>query len=86
MAATTIERHQGHLRFFLGFLKFDQHPSIIRTLQLDQIEAFLRHAARTNNRFSLQHIVAALRGFRPGIVRRRSYRLLRKLSRRSGGR
>jgi len=75
MAATTIERHQGHLRFFLGFLKFDQHPSIIRTLQLDQIEAFLRHAARTNNRFSLQHIVAALRGFlqrqhAEGILRR----------------
>jgi integrase/recombinase XerD len=75
MAATTIVRHRGHLRFFLGFLKFDQHPSIIRTLRLDQIEVFLRQAARTNNRFSLQHIVAALRGFlrrqhAQGILRR----------------
>jgi integrase len=75
MAVTTIVRHRGHLRFFLGFLKFDQHPSIIRTLRLDQIEAFLRQAARTNNRFSLQHIVAALRGFlrrqhAQGILRR----------------
>ena len=32
-------------------------------MRLDQIEAFLRQAARTNNRFSLQQIVAALRGF-----------------------
>jgi integrase len=75
MATTTIVRHRGHLRFFLEFLKFDQHPSIIRTLRLDQIEAFLRQAAKTNNRFSLQHIVATLRGFlqrqhAQGILRR----------------
>jgi integrase len=75
MATTTIVRHRGHLRFFLEFLKFDQHPSIIRTLRLDQVEAFMRQAAKTNNRFSLQHIVAAIRGFlrrqhAQGILRR----------------
>ena len=63
MAASTIVRHQTHLRFFLRFLNFDRQPSAIRTLRLDQIEAFLRRAARTNNRFSLQQVVAALRGF-----------------------
>ena len=75
MAVSTIVRHRIILRFFLGFLKFDEQPSIIHTLRLDQIEAFLRQAARTNNRFSLQHIVAALRGFlrrqhAQGILRR----------------
>jgi len=75
MAPITIVRHQMHLRSFLGFLRFDQHPSIIRTLRLDQIGAFLRVVARTNNRFSLQQVVAALRGFlqrqhAQGILRR----------------
>lgn len=63
MAATTVVKHQTHLRFFLRFLKFDEHPSIIHTLRMDQINAFLRKSARTNNRFSLQHVVASLRGF-----------------------
>ena len=75
MAASTIEWHQMHLRFFLRFLKFDEQPSIIHTIRLDQVEAFLRQAARTNNRFSLQHIVAVLRCFlqrqhAQGILRR----------------
>lgn len=63
MAVSTIVRHRGHLRVFLKFLKFDQQPSIIRTLRLDRIEAFLCRMATTNNRFSLQQIVAALRSF-----------------------
>jgi len=76
MAVTTIVRHQMYLRSFLRFLKFDQQPSIIRTLRLDQIEVFLRQAAKTNNRFSLQQVVAALRGYlqrqhAQGIIGRR---------------
>jgi integrase len=63
MAETTVEGHQNRLRYFLRFLKFDEHPSVIRTLRMDQIEAFLRKTAKTNNRFSLQHVVASLRGF-----------------------
>jgi site-specific recombinase XerD len=63
LAATTIEGHQSRLRLFLRFLKFDEHASAIRTLRMDHIEAFLRKAAKTNNRFSLQHVVASLRGF-----------------------
>ena len=63
LAATTIDGHQSRLRFFLRFLKFDKRASTIRTLRMDHIEAFLRQAAKTNNRFSLQHVVASLRGF-----------------------
>lgn len=63
LTTTTIQGHQSRLRFFLRFLKFDEHASVIRTLRMDQIEVFLRKAARTNNRFSLQHVVASLRGF-----------------------
>ena len=63
LAETTIEGHQNLLRSFLGFLNFDQRPSVIRALKLKQIEAFVRRAARTNNRFSLQHVIASLRAF-----------------------
>ena len=55
--------HTSRLRLFLQFLNFDECPDAIRKLNLDQIEAFLRVSARTNNRFSLQHIVASLRAF-----------------------
>jgi integrase/recombinase XerD len=63
MAESTIEMHQIRLRFFLQFLRFDQHPRAIQRLEAGQIDAFLQKSARTNNRFSLQHIVASLRGF-----------------------
>jgi integrase len=63
LAASTVEGHRTRLRFFLRFLKFDEHPAVLRALRLDQIETFLRKTAKTNNRFSLQHVVASLRGF-----------------------
>jgi integrase/recombinase XerD len=63
LAPQTLLGHERRLRPFLRFLKFDERPSAIRRLSLEQIEAFLRQSARTNNRFSLQHIVASLRAF-----------------------
>ena len=63
MADSTIAAHQNHLRFFLKFLRYDQHPIVIHKLRIEQIETFLRQRARTNNRFSLQHVVASVRGF-----------------------
>ena len=63
LAAATVLGHQIRLRFFLQFLKLDQHPTVIRSLRMDQIDTFLRQTAKTNNRFSLQHVVAALRSF-----------------------
>jgi len=63
LADMTVAAHLGRIRIFLRFLKFDERPTAIRTLNLDRIDTFLRRAARTNNRFSLQHIVASLRAF-----------------------
>jgi integrase/recombinase XerD len=63
LAPQTLLGHERRLRAFLHFLNLDERPSAIRTLNLGQIEAFLRQAARTNNRFSLQHIVASVRAF-----------------------
>ncbi len=63
LAELTIEGHKNRLRYFLKFLKYDRNPDALRTLQLCQVEAFLRKSAQTNNRFSLQHIVASLRSF-----------------------
>ena len=63
LAERTILAHQRRLRPFLKFLRFDRHPAALRTLRVEQVEAFLQVAARTNNRFSLQHVVATLRAF-----------------------
>jgi site-specific recombinase XerD len=63
LAERTIEGHQNRLRLFLHFLNFDQRPSAIRRLKAEQIEAFVRRSAKTNNRFSLQHVIASVRAF-----------------------
>jgi site-specific recombinase XerD len=63
MVDLSVRGHLSRLRSFLRFLDFNKHPSAIRELRTDQIDAFLREMAKTNNRFSLQHVVASLRGF-----------------------
>lgn len=63
LAEKTIRGHRQQLQAFLRFLRFDRGPSRLRQLQPRQIESFLRCAARTNNRFSLQHVVATVRAF-----------------------
>ena len=63
LSESTIQGHALQLRSFLRFLHFDQYPGRLQRLQLCQIEAFLCRAARTNNRFSLQHVVATVRAF-----------------------
>jgi site-specific recombinase XerD len=63
MAESTIEQHRIRLRFFLRFLRFDRDAGVLGSLGVEKINAFLKKSARTNNRFSLQHIVASLRGF-----------------------
>ena len=63
LAPATVTGHQSRVRPFLQFLKLDGRPSAIRRLTSDDIEAFLRQSAKTNNRFSLQHIVGSLRAF-----------------------
>jgi site-specific recombinase XerD len=61
LAASSIVGHQRRLRPFLSFLHFDQQPRSLARLAQEQIERFLRQAARRNNRFSLQQIVSSLR-------------------------
>jgi integrase/recombinase XerD len=63
LAAATVLGHTRQLRAFLHFLRIDQEPGCLRQLGLGRIEAFLGLSARTNNRFSLQHIVATVRAY-----------------------
>lgn len=63
LAEATILGHSGRLRAFLEFLRYDGQASALRQLGTRQIEIFLGKAARTNNRFSLQHIVATVRAY-----------------------
>lgn len=63
LAPATVLGNQRRIRRFLDFLKVDECPTAIRRLKLEQIEAFLQKAAKTNNRFSLQQIVASLRSY-----------------------
>ena len=63
LTPSTISGHCHRIGAFLRFLKVEERPSAIRHLSPDQIDAFLCQAAKTNNRFSMQHIVASLRVF-----------------------
>jgi site-specific recombinase XerD len=63
LAEKTISSHRQRLRGFLNSLQFDRNPRQLRQLQAARVEAYLRRSARTNNRFSLQHVVATLRTF-----------------------
>lgn len=63
VAAATITGHSGRLRAFLRFLRFDGKAAVLQQLRPGQIEAFLRKSARTNNRFSMQHMVATVRAY-----------------------
>ena len=62
-APGTIAAHRSRLRSFLQFLGYDENPSVASTLDLDQVEAFLCEAAKTNGRASLQHVVGTVRAF-----------------------
>jgi integrase len=59
----TVVRHCRRLRAFLQFLRLEERPSALPRLNAAQIDAFLCQAATTNNRFSMQQIVASLRTF-----------------------
>jgi integrase/recombinase XerD len=60
---STVAVHASRLRCFLAFLRFDQNPDCLRRLQIHHIETFLHRCAQTNNRYSMQHVVAMLRTF-----------------------
>jgi site-specific recombinase XerD len=63
LSARTIAGHRNRLQSFLAFLGYDESPMIVATLDLNRIEAYLCEASKTNNRASLQHVVASIRSF-----------------------
>ena len=63
LVMSTVAVHTSRLRCFLQFLGFDQNPDCLRGLEISQIEAFLHRCAKTNNRYSMQHVVATLRAY-----------------------
>jgi site-specific recombinase XerD len=62
-AEQTIACRGVHLRAFLRFLRFDGKPIALQQLELPQVEAFLRKSAQSNNRCSMQQVVAAVRAY-----------------------
>lgn len=63
LAERSIETYQQRVRLFLKFLRFDARPSVIRRVDIHQVESFLRSAAKTNHRVALQSVVSALRNY-----------------------
>jgi integrase/recombinase XerD len=59
----TITSHLRRLRLFFQFLRLDRRPFNFHDLQMNRVEAYLRMAARSNNRVSMHCIVCCLRGF-----------------------
>jgi integrase/recombinase XerD len=63
MCPVTVVGHCRRIRLFLRFLKLDERRSALDRVGPAHIDAFLCHAAKTNNRFSMQQIVGSLRTF-----------------------
>jgi integrase/recombinase XerD len=63
LSSQTVLGHCRRVRPFLQFLKLDERPSALGCVGPVQIDAYLCRAAKTNNRFSMQQIVASLRSF-----------------------
>ena len=63
LSPQTVLGHCRRVRPFLQFLRLDERPSALGCVGSVQIDAYLCRAAKTNNRFSMQQIVASLRTF-----------------------
>lgn len=63
LSENTVIGHLGRVRRFLTFLRFDRRPRALAQLRRVEIENFLRRAAQTNGRHSMQHVVATVRSF-----------------------
>ena len=63
LSPQTILGHCRRVRPFLQFLRLNERPFALRHVGPGQIDAYLCRAAKTNNRFSMQQVVASLRSF-----------------------
>ena len=62
-ARESILRHQRQLGLFLKHLRADEDPSVLDRLTAQRIDEYVQAAAQTNNRFSLQQVIANVRGY-----------------------
>lgn len=63
LSERTVDGIINRLRPFFKMLRFDHSQKVLTRLRHSQIDAFIQIASKTNNRFSLQHVVTALRGY-----------------------
>src|SRR5207249_2263979 len=63
LAESTWQRHDRHLRQFLGFIGFDRSKRAVPTLTLERIRRFLGWMARRHRPESLKQVVATVRMF-----------------------
>lgn len=63
LSESTVRYSRRRIGDFLQFVGFDRRPSAVRALRHPQIDAFLREAAKKNNRCSLQSMVGTLRSY-----------------------
>lgn len=63
LSPATVTGHCRRIRPFLQFTKARWQRNAVTRVTLERVQAFLRRAATTNNRFSQQQIVGSLRAF-----------------------
>ena len=63
LVAGTLRHHRHTALLLLEFLGFDQHPSALKELTSQLVEAFVLHTAAHHGRGRLQHLVSQLRSF-----------------------
>ena len=61
--ASTLNSHQRTVREFLAFLDYEARPERLTSLCVEEIERFLQVTSQRLSRATLQHVVAALRGW-----------------------
>ena len=62
-SGTTIRSHLRYMDRFLNSIGFEENEQALPSLDIKQIENFLRDCSKTLNRYSLQHLTGYLRTF-----------------------
>ena len=63
LAPSTVNFHRRTTAELLSFIDYEDFPNRLTTLSMEDIEGFLTTAGRRLGRATMQHVVAALRGF-----------------------
>jgi site-specific recombinase XerD len=62
-AASTIQQNSYTASEFLAYLNIEKHPGRLKTLTINDLEAFVKKISRQLSRASLRTIIGRLRGF-----------------------